>query len=231
MTQQQQVFGINISSKPLKQLLKDLQTILDKSVYSAYFVATVNPEFLVRAVEEDAFRKVLQQTDLNIADGNGLKLAGEFEEIIPGRILVEKLLQSDYKIFFLGGRNGVAREMAEKYGGQWDEGLADVLNERENVQLNDPIIKKINSFAPDILFVAYGAPQQEYWIGQYKKQLKVKLVMGVGGTFDVLTGRLKAPPHLVSQMGFEWLWRLVQEPFRWRRQLKLLKYLFLVIQK
>ena len=226
----QTVLGIKIFSKDSNSLLEIIQKLLQDKDYLAYFVATVNPEFIVRAVEEPKFAKVLSQTDLNLPDGVGLRWAADFEEIIPGRILVEKLLHNNYKIFFLGGKEGVASKMAQKYGGESDEGLKNVRKDLENGQLNDSIIKKINSYAPDILLVAYGAPWQEYWINKYKKQLRVKLVVGVGGTFDYLTGNVRQPPVFVSKMGFEWLWRLVNQPFRWRRQLKLFKYVWLILK-
>ena len=73
-------------------------------------------------------------------------------------------------------------------------------------------MSKINKYQPDLLLVAYGAPWQEKWIWRHSEEIKAKVVIGVGGTFDSLAGRVKLPPKWVEKMGWEWLWRLKQEP-------------------
>ena len=87
------------------------------------------------------------------------------------------------------------------------------------------IIKQINDFKADILFVAYGMKKQEEWIESNLKDLNVKMVMGVGRSFDYYSGELKRAPEWVRRMGLEWLFSLIKEPKRWRRQLALPKFI------
>lgn len=119
--------------------------------------------------------------------------------------------------------------MAEKYGGQYDDGHLDIRSQILDVRENARIIKKINNYKPDILLVAYGAPWQEKWLWNNRSMLNAKILMGVGGAFDYLTGKSMLPPIWVEQAGLEWLWRLVNEPWRWRRQINLVKFVYLVL--
>jgi N-acetylglucosaminyldiphosphoundecaprenol N-acetyl-beta-D-mannosaminyltransferase len=82
-------------------------------------------------------------------------------------------------------------------------------------------LEKINVSGAEILLVAYGAPQQDLWIARYREQLKVKVAMGVGGSFDFVVGHIPRAPRWMRQVGLEWLYRLYQQPSRWRRMLRL----------
>ena len=221
------ILGVRVVSARLSKVLEVLASKLSKRIYDKpFFVVTVNSEFMMLAQEDEEFRKILNEADLALADGMGLKLA-RVKNIVPGRKLVEELLKLGTKVFFLGGREGVSRAMPEKYGGEWDEGEKKIrTGERESLR----ILNKINEYKPDLLLVAYGAPWQEKWLNANRHRLKAKVVMGVGGVFDYLTGKTKLPPELISGIGLEWLWRLVHEPWRWRRQVKLLKFVWLVLK-
>jgi N-acetylglucosaminyldiphosphoundecaprenol N-acetyl-beta-D-mannosaminyltransferase len=168
---------------------------------------------------------------LVVADGNGLRLAGA-RNIVKGREVVEKILrlEKNYKVFYLGGKGGVSQKMAEMYGGEWDEGAQNIKFEIRNLKSisNIRILNKINKYKPDLLLVAYGAPWQEKWLRAYSQELRAKVVMGVGGTFDYLAGKAKLPPKWMEKLGLEWLWRLIQTPGRWKRQVNLIRFLFKV---
>ncbi len=212
------VLGVGVTSTELVEVLKKIDEFVTKNG-KMKLIVTVNSEFVMLAQEDVEFKKILNGADLTIADGMGLKLAG-VKKVVPGRRVVEALIGKGYKVFYLGSR--IAAEMAEKYGGAYDDGEVDI----KNPVRNDEILAKINKFKPDILLVAYGAPWQEKWLWANSGKLKAKVGMGVGGTFDYLTGHASVPPEWVNKMGLEWLWRLVHEPWRWRRQLALLKYLY-----
>ncbi len=203
------------------------------------------------AQDDPEFKKILNSADLAIADGVGLRFAQQIQnlksqftnksqktnfkklEIIPGRKLVEEILKlKKYKFFFLGGRNKVAEAMAKKYGGASDPGHDDIKSQIQNPksQINLKIINKINNYKPDILLVAYGAPYQEKWLYANRYALNAKVAMGVGGVFDYLTGRAALPPEWINRLGLEWLWRLVHEPWRWRRQLSLIRFVFAILK-
>lgn len=203
------ILGVGVDSTTMQEVLR-------KIAKEKIFIVTVNPEFVMLAQSDLEFKNILNSADLAIADGVGLKLAG-VKNIIPGRKLVEEIIKlKKYKIFYLGGQNGVAEEMAKKFGGAFDPGEIDIKHPIKNAE----IITKINKYKPDILLVAYGAPYQEKWLATYRHLLNARVMIGVGGTFDYLTGRKPLPPKWAP----EWLWRLVHEPWRWKRQLNLIRF-------
>ena len=214
------VLGVGVTSASESQVLAKIDGFLAKTG-KMKLIVTVNPEFVMLAQDDPEFKKILNSADLAFADGVGLKLAG-VKEIVPGRKVVEAIVRR-YRVFYLGSR--VASEMAKKFGGQYDEGEKSI---RAGEQESERIITKINKYKPDILLVAYGAPWQEKWLWANRHKLKAKIGMGVGGTFDYLTGHVLLPPEWVNKMGLEWLWRLVHEPWRWRRQLRLLRFVLLL---
>src|SRR3989338_6970300 len=177
------ILGVGVVSSNKEQVINILSREINKrDLTRPFFVVTVNPEFVMEAQRDGEFKRILNQADLALPDGVGLKLASrEMTEIIPGRKVVEELLNKKIKVFYLGG----------EYGGRW----------------------------------------KKKWIWRNSEEIKGKVVMGVGGTFDSLAGRVKLPPKWVEKMGWEWLWRLKQEPWRWRRQLNLIKFVWRVLVK
>lgn len=218
------ILGVDVCSASLDEVLENLTAICQSSFKKPFTVATVNPEFIMLAQRDREFKRILNRFDLSLADGRGLKFANAKIKIVPGRKLIEKLLTLGYRIFFLGGEDDVAAKMAKKYGGGSDPGEKDISRPARNKEILD----KINEFKPDVLLVAYGASKQEKWIWENKAKLKAKVIIGAGGTFDFLTGKSSLPPEWVNQIGLEWLWRLIHEPWRWRRQLSLVAFLFKV---
>lgn len=106
--------------------------------------------------------------------------------------------------------------------------------DRNSISDTDMAIEWITKHRPMIVFVALGAPYQELWIAKFREQLNqagVRCVMAVGGSFDILTGRMKRAPDIFQNMGLEWLWRLFQQPWRWKRQLRLIRFIFLTLRK
>lgn len=211
------VLGVGVDSTELVEVLTKIEK-------EELFIVTVNPEFVMLAQDDPEFKNILNNADLAIPDGVGLRFAQKTLNIIPGRKLVEEILKlNKYKVFFLGGQNGVAQEMAQKFGGAFGSGETDIKHPTRNAE----IITKINKYKPDILLVAYGAPYQEKWLNANSQLLNARVRIGVGGAFDYLTGRSTVPPEWVNKIGLEWLWRLICEPWRWKRQLSLIKFVFL----
>ncbi len=210
------VLGVGVSSTSTSSVLEKIDDFLLKKG-KMKLIVTVNPEFVMLAQDDSEFKKILNSADLAIADGVGLKLAG-VKETAPGRVVVGQLLQKRYKVFYLGSL--VAAEMAKKFGGQYDDGEIDIKNPQRNYE----IVAKVNKYKPDILLVAYGAPWQEKWLWTNRHRLKAKVGIGVGGAFDYLTGHAAVPSEWINKLGLEWLWRLVHEPWRWRRQLSLIRF-------
>ncbi len=225
-------------------------------------IATPNPEQIVQAQRDSAFKKTLQEFELFLPDGQGIiwasKILGKpLEERLTGIDILSELLKVIKKegltVLIVGGKDLV---VSEKFPPKADQPRAgqvasDQTNERftrievQNTQLywyrdfdkqnaldTTNVLSWIEQNHPEIVFVALGAPHQEEWVIAYRNMLQkagVKVVMVVGGAFDVLTGKMHRAPELIQKLGFEWSWRLLQQPWRWRRQLRLVEFVQLVV--
>ena len=154
------------------------------------------------------------------------------DSLITGADLMMKIAteKSKKKIFFLGGWGDRAERTAIFFGSRnhnletrFSKGYPEIENEK--------VIKEINEFKPDYLFVAYGMRKQEEWIQANWDKLKVRVVVGVGRSFDYYSGDLKRAPIIVRKMGLEWLYSLIKEPKRWKRQLALPKFMWMVLNR
>lgn len=195
-------------------------------------IATTNPEFVMTAQHDEEFRQVLQQCDLCIADGVGLLLASRWmgsplPERVPGSELVYNLAelagQEGWRLFLLGAGPGVAEKAAAVFKAKFPElQIAGYYAGSPSLAENDAIARRINDSGADILFVAYGAPNQDKWIARNRESLPtIKLALGVGGSLDFVTGKAQRAPRWMQDLGLEWLHRLILEPWRWRRMLAL----------
>lgn len=212
-------------------------------------IFTPNPEMLVDAYEDERFREILNSSDLNIPDGVGLQLASRclrlrnnirqdqmISERVTGTDLTMKLLElasaHGYRVYLLGGSPGVADKVLKRYPRLAkivaDEGPAAGLDPADWRHESEEVIKRVNKLKPDLLFVGFGHKKQERWLMENKDRMQFGVGLGVGGAFDFISGRVKRAPVWVRGVGLEWLYRLIQEPWRWRRQLKLIKFFWLV---
>jgi N-acetylglucosaminyldiphosphoundecaprenol N-acetyl-beta-D-mannosaminyltransferase len=204
-------------------------------------VITLNPEYLYRAGQEDySLMELVNKADLVTADGEGIvwggRMAGTpFPERVTGidlmLRLVERAAVEGWRIFLLGAAPGVAGEAAANLcrrhpGLQITGAHHGYFKSHEEAQ----IVEEIRRAAPQLLFVALGAPAQERWIDQYIEQIGSVTAMGVGGSFDVIAGRVPRAPLWMQRLKIEWLGRLIKEPSRWRRMLILPKYVWLVLK-
>lgn len=208
-------------------------------------VFTPNPEQVVLAHEDPIFEKALLSADILLPDGAGLVFAAralskENSNRI-GRVTGTDLLdwwlgqaeEKGVKTFLLGSTPGVAQKLAKQsdplsrwcYGMAGYENVAQPLPEEEAA-----ILDAIKEWSPKVLWVAFGAPYQEQWVLGHEKALQkmgVRIVVVCGGAFNYLVGDVSRAPKFLQNAGLEWLYRLVTEPWRWRRQLRLPYFLFL----
>jgi N-acetylglucosaminyldiphosphoundecaprenol N-acetyl-beta-D-mannosaminyltransferase len=186
-------------------------------------IATVNPELIMEASKNSRFKKVLNDCDLCLADGVGVVwatkiLEGLKIERIPGVDLILELsslaAEGGFGVFLLGGRNGAAERTAQELRGKHPNlRIAGYSESLDSLILIQKGIK-----TADIVFVALGAPKQEIWIAENLPNLrKVKIAMGVGGSFDFISGKIKRAPRPVRSLGLEWLWRFMRQPWRMAR--------------
>jgi N-acetylglucosaminyldiphosphoundecaprenol N-acetyl-beta-D-mannosaminyltransferase len=204
-------------------------------------VVTVNPEFVMLARHHAAFKAVLDAADLATADGVGILLAARlFGDRLPERVGGVELLErvaaraarQGVSLFLLGAAEGVADRAGAALRARYP-GLRIVgtYSGSPAPEAADAVIDRIRAAQPQILAVAFGAPQQDLWIARYRTLLAVPVGIGVGGAFDYLAGAVPRAPGWVQHAGFEWLYRLVRQPWRWRRMLALPRFAFLVIRQ
>lgn len=191
-------------------------------------VVTVNSEFVMMARNNPKFKRILAEADLAIADGqwvvnSKLILGGKVHERITGVDMIEKLCKKvadkPIRVGFLGGFGGVANRVAKRQKNE-NPNLKVVFTKEGNPTIGyDSRLKRAFDEVGrvDLLFVAYGMGQQEFWIDRMRKKLNVGVFIGVGGAFDYLAEVKKRAPRVLQAWGMEWLWRLVNEPQRiWR---------------
>lgn len=202
------------------------------------FVLAMNPEKIMKAREDDQLSKIIEKkATLLIADGVGLVLAGKIRGLPPiprvtGVGLFEKLVagaaEDGSSIYLYGAREAVVEKAAEVLRRQYP-GLSIAGTQHGYEKDKELVLDRIREVHPDYLFVALGSPGQEKWIAENIDRLPVKVVMGVGGTFDVIAGNVKRAPQWTQKLGLEWLYRFLKQPSRAKRMLNLPKFLFLAI--
>jgi len=203
-------------------------------------VCTANPEFVMTARRQPEFMTVLQNADLVLADGVGLlwaakRLGTELPQRVTGSdgiyLLAERAAQQGWTLFLLGAQPGVAEKtaklLATRYPGLQVVGTWPGSPRNEDYP---EIARRIKAARPDILLVAYGAPKQDIWIARHKEDLSVPVSMGVGGAFDFVAGVQKRAPGWIIRLNLEWLWRLITQPWRWKRQLDLPRFAWQVVR-
>ena len=202
-------------------------------------IFTPNPEMVMLARRDASFAKILNSADLVVPDGIGIVYASRLTQAkIAKRVAGIDLLTSIFEsadncnVYFLGAAPGVAEAAAIAMQSQY-AGLTAAGSHHGYFNENDDmgIIDKINQSNADIVLVGLGFPRQEKWIYDNHNKIKAKLIMGVGGSFDVLSGRLKRAPKLFQKLGLEWLYRLMRQPGRIWRQRVLVIFMLLVVYK
>ncbi|TDT50816.1 WecB/TagA/CpsF family glycosyltransferase [Fonticella tunisiensis] len=233
--------GVDVCRIDMKDALDEVDRIISNRKPS--FVVAINPEKIMKAQKDESLRNLLNSASMQIPDGVGVVIASRFKggkirSRVTGIELMENICKvsakKGYRVFLLGAKPGVA------------EGASDILKKRYpglNIvgtrdgyfKDEDEVIENIKASSPDVLFVAMGSPKQEYWITKNMDKLGVPLCMGVGGSYDVICGNIKRAPKWMCSIGLEWLYRLIKEPWRYKRMavlpVFLLKVLFGVKRK
>ena len=196
-------------------------------------VVTPNAEFALEAKKNPRFLKILNTSQLVLADGISVVLASKIiGDPMQGRVtgvgfaqaLAAAMAEEGKSLFLLGAKPGVAEKAAQRlqetYPGLKIAGTHDGYFKEDG-----PVIDAINAAHPDALLVCLGAPKQEYFMEEHDADLEVPVMAGLGGSMDVLAGNVQRAPEFYQKHGLEWLYRLVKEPQRWRRMIKLPLYL------
>lgn len=221
-----ELFEKTFSNLDLNETVELIEKIIsDKKKANIH---TVNVDHLILAKKHKNFEEYMQDSEIVLADGMPIvwyskMLKKPLKERVTGVDLSEKLFADsknrDFKIFLLGGGPGVAEEcaqkMAQKYGeiqiaGTYCPSAEEIANSTSSKQ----IVDRINSTGANILLVALGAPKQELWIAKYKNELNTNINIGVGATFDFLSGTIKRANPIFQKIGLEWFYRMMTDPKR-----------------
>ena len=194
-----------------------------------HYAVTPNPEFLLAAKHNPAFRQALLGADLVLADGVGVvysaKILGRpLKGKVPGIDFAQRLLawmaRHGKRLFLLGAKPGVAEQagarLAEQYPGLRIAGTHDGY-----FQEDEPVVEEIRRSGADVVFVCLGAPKQELWMERWGKECGAGLLCGLGGSLDVFAGTVERAPRFWREHGLEWFYRLCKEPRRAGRMMKL----------
>ncbi|MDQ6720295.1 MAG: WecB/TagA/CpsF family glycosyltransferase [Candidatus Dormibacteraeota bacterium] len=231
------ILGVRVDCVDMDTAIARIEGLVDSGGH--HLVATVNPEFVMRARQDREFARVLESADLCLADGTGVVWAARRQGCsvrvpVTGVDLVGPLaamcVRRRFRLFLLGAAPGVAAELAMRLAVEHPG-----LQVRAHAGSPDPssdaeTIGAIHGEPPQVLLVAYGAPSQELWIDRMKERVGVAVAIGVGGAFDYLTGRVPRAPLWMRRAGLEWLYRLGRQPWRVRRMAVLPAYAFEVLR-
>ncbi|MFC7394677.1 WecB/TagA/CpsF family glycosyltransferase [Scopulibacillus cellulosilyticus] len=231
------ILGVNVTPLNHKEITNAINQRIKAELKST--IVAINPEKIIKANKNQELLALLNSATYQIPDGIGVILAsklrkGALQSRVTGIDLMERLLEladtERYRIYLYGAHDSVVSKAVQVIKTKYTNiELVGYMHGYE--QNTNKIIRDINNCSPDLLFVALGSPRQEFWIKENMDRLNVKVVQGVGGSFDVLSGKVKRAPKAFRNMGLEWFYRLMTNPSRFRRQLVLPAFLLKVLLK
>ncbi len=231
------IMGLQFDNITMEEALDAAKALLQGE--HAARVVTPNAEIAYEALHDENTRTLLNSAELMLPDGAGVVLASKIlktplKQKVAGVDFADGLLgvleTTGQSLYLLGSKPGIgelaAQKMMQKHPKLRIAGIADGYFQDEA-----PVIDKINASGADVLFVCLGAPKQEQFMARHQKALHVKLMAGLGGTLDSFAGTVKRAPKWMIRLNLEWLYRLIKEPKRFIRMLRLPKYLWAVVCK
>ncbi len=224
-----EVCGIEFDDLSIREAVERALWLMEEA--RSVIAVTPNAEIVLRAQSDRELRSVIRSAELVLADGTGVLHASRIQgkplrHRVPGidfcSALLARMAELGQRVFLLGGVEGVAAEAGERLAARYP-GLviAGTHNGYFNAEESYELIEQINAAAPDLLIVCLGSPKQELWMKRCQERLLVGMMIGLGGTLDVYSGRVERAPERLRRMGLEWLYRLVKEPRRFRRMIRL----------
>ncbi|WP_379130325.1 WecB/TagA/CpsF family glycosyltransferase [Paenibacillus sp. sgz500958] len=232
------IYGISVSKLDLKETVAYLTGVITSR--RPHQVITANPIMVMSALENPAYMEIMTSAELVVPDGTGVVWAAQHcgnpvKERVAGFDLLHELLKAgesyQWKVYLLGSTAEVISETARRLQLQYP-GIV-IVGFRDGYfgpDEDEAVVSGIMAANPDILFVARGADSQEPWIAKYKSKLAIPVMMGVGGSFDVISGKSRRAPKAFQKLRLEWFYRLLKEPTRYRRMLALPKFALKVLR-
>ncbi|MDQ0192205.1 WecB/TagA/CpsF family glycosyltransferase [Paenibacillus wynnii] len=232
------IYGIPVSKLDMKETVSYLVQAVSARV--PHQIITANPIMVMSALENPEYMNIMTSAELVVPDGTGVVWAAErsgnpVKERVAGFDLLHELLKTGesyhWRVYLLGSTQEVIRETARRLQLQYPALIIAGFRDGYFGPAEDQeVVAEIVSTKPDLLFVARGADSQEPWIAKYKSQLAIPIMMGVGGSFDVISGKSRRAPKAFQKLRLEWLYRLLKEPTRYRRMLALPKFALKVLR-
>ena len=222
------LFGIEIDEREREEIFQDIEKRIERNERA--FVVTANALIMLKVAKLPEYREAIERADLVIPDGSGIALVAKFKgkkvHKYPGVELTVDLLdegrERDWSFYLLGAREEVVEKLAKKLR---EDGI-NVVGYHHGYFEGEGPVDEIRDKEPDIVFVAMGAPKQEMWIARNLDSFEKGIFLGVGGTFDVLSGCKRRAPRWMVEVGLEWLYRIFQEPSRrWKVPFELAEFL------
>jgi N-acetylglucosaminyldiphosphoundecaprenol N-acetyl-beta-D-mannosaminyltransferase len=238
--QKQEILGVSFDLVTSPEAISQIQKLIEKGKEgNSFYIVKPNAEILTYAAIKTEFRNILNQASLVIPDGVGLLLSSRFlNKPLKGRIggseLMEQVVslceKNNYSIGIFGATLSSNNKLAEKLKERYKD--LNILLQQEGFNFKeDYLLENLKRLKPDVLFVALGFPKQEEWIFKNYKKVGLPLMIAEGGSFDFLSGEVKRAPVALRKIGLEWLFRLIKQPWRLKRQLSLLKFIFLILKE
>jgi N-acetylglucosaminyldiphosphoundecaprenol N-acetyl-beta-D-mannosaminyltransferase len=232
------ILGIPVHDVTMTETLDTIGQFVEAR--TPHQICTVNPEFIMAAQNDLEFKRILNQADLNLPDGIGVVWAGKragyaLRERVAGSDLIfqlaDRAAKTGWRVFLLGAADGVAEQAAIKLRSMYPAvNIVGTWAGSPQPDADDEAVRRIQAAAADIVLVAYGAPKQDKWIDRNLKRTEASAAIGVGGSFDFIVGTQRRAPRWIQRLNIEWLYRLMREPWRWRRQLALPKFVWRVLR-
>lgn len=229
------LWGIRVDNISLNYAMTQVQYWINSNS-GPKMIVTPDALAALRSRTDERYRRIVRNAGLVLPDGKGLMIGLRFadcqvQERIPGVEFVEHICRraayEGWSVYLLGGEEGIAEKAAEalaaKYSGLV---IAGARNGYFGAEADESICREIKESAAKILLVGLGVPKQEYWLEENLALTGVGVGMGIGGSMDVISGKLKRAPKIWQKIGMEWFYRFLQEPSRWRRVVKLPVYAF-----
>lgn len=226
------VLGVGFDDMTMEEAVSAAVEKLSRD--GAEYVVTPNPEIVQMCRADRELLSAVNGASLVLADGIGVvygaKILGRpLKGRVPGidfiQAVFEKIKDTDKTVFLLGSKPGVAEAAGEnlerRYPGLKIVGTADGYFRND-----DEPVRKINAVSPDLLLVCLGCPKQEYFMKNNAERLNVRLMAGLGGSLDVFAGTVERAPEIYQKLGLEWFYRLIKEPKRIKRMIKLPGFIF-----
>ena len=225
-TVRRDLFGVEVDALDMDDTVDRIMTLIDQRVQVQHVV--LNASKVVMMSKDAKLRSVIRACPVVNADGQSVVIASRLlRRPLPERVagidlfveLVKRSAENGRSVYFLGARDDILEEMISRFRTQYP--TLRIAGFRNGYWDNDAeVVEQVHAAQPDLLFVAIPSPRKEFWLAEHLAALGVPFAMGVGGSFDVLAGKVKRAPKWVQRIGCEWVYRLVQEPRRmWKRYL------------